>query len=1197
MKANIQAKDIYVIDSGATVHIFNKKPNKNFEFSSSQSSVEGIGQEKIAIGEEDNVYIGRYLIIPQVKVNLISVNELMKNGIQVHFSNDQSFIQTKHNVYILKQSSDGLYFIRQGQFDGIIQDQMQDDNKDYAYQLTVNTDGSDSFTSKQKFRASEIHKLHYSLGHPSNQALKNMLKYGLIINTALVPGDVDIYEKIYGRCPHCIEGKVNAPSYSPSQSETVNIIGGRIHMDLKPLKESQVDGGHLYMIISVDQYSGYLHAVTCKSKLTEDVLVGFNEIVAWYKSYKHVVREVMSDSEQTFKSLETDIRMLGINPFYTTPYQHAQRVERYIQTINKRMNSIIASLPYVLPHRLYGELIYEVVNNINMAPNHLHPTQTPLVMFMGMKYDQLIHKKPAFGTPAMFHQVGKEINPRSQLGIVLSYVIASKGHQVRAWIISDNRIKIRSHYMIVKAYPRDLKFPFRVVSVQSHLPDYFEASKTTTIQSVKTSNDSVGLPSNSNPKRIRLDDDPISSLTAGHSKVIDQDAKIPVANSLSNHENPMVDADDDAKMSAAVTDVFVREIADDNVAKMSAAVTDVDMVDVDVDDVDNVQSLNSDSEMKDVQKDDVSRHPIHSNIDVGIDTNLRGHEIADINSISIPTITRSGRIVKPSMKATDKAFITSGDLTIKQALSGPRPEAAKRAILDEVRNMIQYAVGYFVHPQDIADYDRRNIIRAFGFVKEKYKPNGEHDKTKARLVVNGKHQPDSTYEDLSSSTVDLSSVFLLFNVASYLRCDITCYDIKGAFLNAPFEEKDPTIYIRLSADIVEFWQQIDPTILTYIADDGSVIMKLAKYLYGLKQSPLKFQEHLEKNLTSIDYNHLVMDQCLYVKRDEDRISMLSTHVDDIMNVSNDEQLTSILEDHLRKVYKDISKQSPATSYLGIDIKRGEDKRDIYLSQPKLVNDILTLDQSDAVSVVPSTAAIYENPSESQPISKKKYLSITMKIMYLARMTRPDLLFATTYLASKCQNPTSHHYKQVIRLIRYIRYTKDQVLHIHCDDLNSYLYTDASYASHSDGRSHTGYVLTLGNNRSYLHAVSVKQKVGSSSSTDAEIIAVQTSIKYLKWIRQLIYELDVIDIQPTIVFQDNRSVIMICTSDDNSVKRVKHLLSKISFIRSMRESNEIKILYLKSDEMTADIFTKPLSSHIFGYHRKNLGLLGSNDRDF
>jgi hypothetical protein len=95
--------------------------------------------------------------------------------------------------------------------------------------------------------------------------------------------------------------------------------------------------------------------------------------------------------------------------------------------------------------------------------------------------------------------------------------------------------------------------------------------------------------------------------------------------------------------------------------------------------------------------------------------------------------------------------------------------------------MLTYKVGHYVHYCDIPYALRRNILQSFMFVKHKETPDGRYDRTKARMVGNGANQKDHMYDLISSSTVALSSVFLLFNIASYYKCLLASYDIKGAF--------------------------------------------------------------------------------------------------------------------------------------------------------------------------------------------------------------------------------------------------------------------------------------------------------------------------------------------------------------------------------------------------------------------------------
>ena len=103
-------------------------------------------------------------------------------------------------------------------------------------------------------------------------------------------------------------------------------------------------------------------------------------------------------------------------------------------------------------------------------------------------------------------------------------------------------------------------------------------------------------------------------------------------------------------------------------------------------------------------------------------------------------------------------------MSIKQALQGPRPNEAKQAILSEIQNMIDYSVGHSIHYEHIPESKRANILRLFMFIKKKYKPNKTHDKTKARIVGDDSHQGSNTYDIISSTTVNICSVFKLLSI-------------------------------------------------------------------------------------------------------------------------------------------------------------------------------------------------------------------------------------------------------------------------------------------------------------------------------------------------------------------------------------------------------------------------------------------------
>ena len=126
----------------------------------------------------------------------------------------------------------------------------------------------------------------------------------------------------------------------------------------------------------------------------------------------------------------------------------------------------------------------------------------------------------------------------------------------------------------------------------------------------------------------------------------------------------------------------------------------------------------------------------------------------------------------------------------------------------------------------------------------------------------------------------------------------------------------------------------------------------------------------------------------------------------------------------------------------------------------------------------------------------------------------------------------------IKRLRVISYLKGTISHgiVKCRELKFHLYCDASWASPS---SHTGWVFKLG--ESFLRSKSSRQRVGYSSSTDAEIISTVNGLKNLKWLDNLTFGLP---LSIFYLYQDNISASKIISTSAET-KQIKHLLRKIN----------------------------------------------------
>jgi hypothetical protein len=213
------------------------------------------------------------------------------------------------------------------------------------------------------------------------------------------------------------------------------------------------------------------------------------------------------------------------------------------------------------------------------------------------------------------------------------------------------------------------------------------------------------------------------------------------------------------------------------------------------------------------------------------------------------------------------------------------------------------------------------------------------------------------------------------------------------------------------------------------------------------------------------------------------------------------------------------------SYLGLSIIRQRNKHITTVSQYKYLQDVLEkwsyVGQRNRTN--PMNINYITSIQVSELCNKHDYLSLVMSLMYLARYTRPDILFPVTYLATKCDSPTLYDMNAAYNIIQYLRNTGNYAYQFSGSEIKLSVYIDASHGLHADMKGHTAIIITLGTAPAV--ARSAKQKIVALHSTDAEMIAMVDGLTYVIWIRlllsELLFEID----QPIPVYQDNMSAIL------------------------------------------------------------------------
>ena len=1023
------------------------------------------------------------------------------------------------------------------------------------------------------------------------------------------------------------------------------------------VKDPKVIGGYGYMLIAVDAFSSMLHIIPLENKLSRSCCDAFLKLISAYQRYGHKIKNIETDSEHDLKACSDWLGQRGVPYAATPPGQHCQRVERQVNLVKARMRCLINGAPLVMPNKLNGEIAMAAVNYLNDCTNTNHPTETPRMLFEGQKIVLRKRCLLPFGTVASFHYPEDKV-ARTKLGIVLGPAPFTYGAS-NCFVFETQKVVVRAsnrmwplEVLPAKVIPWQIKPGSETFTVPKRSKGHFNKRTVMRLPTTTQSDDvhmETGFSSGEDSDSEVVND---SEVPSGGDKDADGSLSHEVYDQLRRPKKVKVttlsrpDTESTPANEANHAILLKRKFVQDQVLlqqdrKRLADITlENAMMNQKIQLVESMSSMHG-TGVPGTGVPNSNSDPFPSSPDPGMSGTRKkqrtaGHPVASVTAeeTGVPTAksskskgtlaqqaTKSSLKILNKPKPTDrvtratsrngfrmllmevarsgntkaKEFVKLYKISVKEGLKGEHAQESREAIIGEILNMLHYKVGHYTHFRDIPQDKRGNILQSFMFLKHKTFPDGRYDKTKARMVGNGATQKEHMYDLVSSSTVALSSVFLLCNLASYYRAKLTTYDIKGAFLHAEFSEKDEVTFIRINKEITALWIEQDPTAAPFVDGHGTLLLELDKFIYGLKQSPLKFQLHLTKVLVELGYQQMSQDECLFSKHDGNDFSVLSTHVDDIMQVATSEHLYQELKDGLISAYADITTTEDGNAYLGMTIERDpKDRRIIKLSQRGLIDKVL-----EKYPKQPGDNHRYYSPSdknifdvmpgddsgEVSPEARSEFLSVLMTLMYLARLTRPDVLMPVTFLAGRTHVATDRDISHLMRIVRYLDNTREFGVHINCESLQLHCSCDASFAVHTPPTStkgHTGFIIGFGENMSYIHSRSGKQKLASTSSSDAEIIALCEALKMCYWMREVIRELGIADLQKIVVYQDNKSVIMMAT-ESSLMKNSKHLLTKLTYVKDLVTREVVDVKYMETENMTSDVLSKALFGKPFYKH--------------
>lgn len=208
----------------------------------------------------------------------------------------------------------------------------------------------------------------------------------------------------------------------------------------------------------------------------------------------------------------------------------------------------------------------------------------------------------------------------------------------------------------------------------------------------------------------------------------------------------------------------------------------------------------------------------------------------------------------------------------------------------------------------------------------------------------------------------------------------------------------------------------------------------------------------------------------------------------------------------------------------------------------------------------------------------------------------DLAASVSILSRQISSPTETDWVELKRVVRYLLKTANYKLKLSAtrdEQLNLVGYCDADWSGDpSDRKSNSGFLFQLG--KATVCWASRKQTSVSLSSMEAEYMALSEACRELVWLRQLLDEVGERQMKPTTILEDNRGCIEFVETDRKS-RRSKHIDTRMHYTKDLVDKGVVVLQYCPSEEMTADILTKPLGAVKQQRFVEAMGLVSTDGR--
>ena len=1155
-------KDDVLLDNQASVSLFNNSCLlNNIHEIDEPIFINGINGSSIKVNHVgDYSCFGEVLYDPRAAANVLSLSKVAKkykveyidNIFVVHTEYGKKIFREKNNLYILSN---------------------EPENEIYVNTVSQN---EQIYSKREINQTKEVKKILENLAYPSEASLKAMIINGSILNCPITVKDVTNYFKIYGKPVASIKG--NTTSVKPKRVSVDNVV----HVQRPNYVEKNIV--LCADILFIDQKKPYLVTVSEKIDLTmvtnlvnkqsNTLKIALDDMIEKYHSSGFIVTHIKCDGEKGIEKLSNYFLSKNIILNVASREQHVPIVERKIRLMKERMRAIITTLPYNLPKLVLDHLVFHSVKSINILPNNtLNNIISPTEIMTGRKLDLKTQFKIKFGQSVQIRVDNSNIKnsiaePRTFDAIALESKDNLQGTH-HFYVLETKRIVSRETWIEI---PMANDFISKVNLIAKNDPNSLN------LKNFKFEDD---IDDKEYLKKIDdAADSELRIIPASNNNINNIDSELGVQN-----EHDVVNEVQNADEIQSNSNQFNNQ--SDNTLQTVNEQNDnqtVDAMNTQLDINNNNHNNNNNNDINinnnnndiNINNDNDNALQLLNNYDDDNISYVANDNDNNLNDLNVLNNNNNNKVandevynLRPRTKQFDaKAGKFIGYSTIQSQINEIGPDA-EAAVYTELKQLIDRKVFKPVYQSEIRN---KKVLTMNTFVKVK-----SDSTVKGRSVVGGHKQNKSEYDilhELSSSTVKYESIMLLFLIISCKYPYRAFADIVGAYLHA-FMKK--LIYMKFKKYESSILCELDKSLTKYIDDDGCLNVQLIKALYGCIESARLFFDLLSGIFIKYGFKQHPLDDCVfYYQNAQNQKILVSTHVDDLMIGSTDDNLLKHFIKYLQNQFSELKVYiGNKYSYLGMSVEFCNDHVELSMSNniKKILKDYGNVIQSK----IPAANDFFIT-SDSKTLNdteKKHFHTFVAKLLYIARNCRYDILGYISFLTTRVTNPTIKDKEKLEKLLGYLMYTVDISLKL-CnnfiinDVITINVFIDSSHALHSDMRGRTGIVIKLGH--STIFARSAKQKVNTKSSAETELHGISEEISQALWTKQwlelLDYKIDIINL-----YVDNKSSILMMLMGKSIGRNTRHINIRTFFIKQYIDENIIKIYYMNTNLLFVDLLTK------------------------